>query len=631
MSRSAAFARPLIPSVIRWPSAQRLAAGALLALALGLPASARAQAADTVLYAVNNTTTLYAITNRAAGSVAAGSFATLSFAAIAVARDPVSGRIFYASGAAPVGRIAYYDPATGLNTTINAAGTAPNNILRLAFNSAGVLYALGDSARLSVLYTINTTTGAYTSLGSVRIGTTVGPIFPNSGDMAFHPTTGVLYATTYADANNCNGNCNGSSATALYTINLANRVATKVGDDFGPATTQTSLAFIGSTLYSGGANGSLYTLSLTTAAATTIAATSAVAFQDFTTGIIGADLQVTLTASGSFITGSSVTYTMTAKNNGPYPATGTITLVDTLPAGFGAPTASGTGWTCGVSGQVVTCTRAGPMASAFTAPVVNIVVVVAGAATSVTNTAHVFTLSTPDQNPLNDASSLTSAVTVYAVSTTPDGATITRLPSKGVSYSDVFVVTNAGTMPDTYSLSATVAPAGIVMITQVNGVPVTTGTTGVLAAGASATVTVTDTVAAAAATGAVATITLTATSTTIVTVKDAGDVTVTVARAGLSITKQLYRDNQTTLINGAANVAMNEYVQYKVTVTSTGAASASAVSVADVIPAQVTYQSATGDLAGWTFVKPAGTLTATLAGTLASGTSRYFWIRVRVK
>jgi uncharacterized repeat protein (TIGR01451 family) len=78
-------------------------------------------------------------------------------------------------------------------------------------------------------------------------------------------------------------------------------------------------------------------------------------------------------------------------------------------------------------------------------------------------------------------------------------------------------------------------------------------------------------------------------------------------------------------------VATGEYVQYKVTVTNSGGADAAAVSVADVIPAQVTYMTATGDLAGWTFVKPAGTLTASLAGTIPGSTSRFFWIRVQVK
>jgi uncharacterized repeat protein (TIGR01451 family) len=598
-------------------------------LALGLPhAPARAQAVgDTVLYAVNNTTTLYAVTNRTTGTT--GAFATLAFAALAVARDPVSKKIYYVSGAAPIGRVAYYDPATGTNTVINSTGTAPENILRLAFNSTGVLYAVGDSARASRLYTINTATGAYTSLGSVTLA---GLPFPNSGDISFDPVTGTLYATAYTDPANCQGNCGGTSGTALYSINLATRVASQIGNGFGAAATQTSLAFAGGLLYSAGGNGSLYSINKGTGAiTTTVLATSGFAFQDFTVGTYGADLSVTLTASGTFRTGSSVTYTLATRNNGPYAATGTITLVDTLPLGFLTPTGSGTGWTCGTIGQIVTCTIAGPVPSASTLNPVSIVTTVGSPVASVTNTAHGFTGSTPDQNPSNNASSVTSSVDVHAVSTAPDGASIMRLPSNGTSYTQVFVVTNSGALVDSYAVAATVS-SGDVTVTQVNGAAGTTATTLPVNAASSVNVTVTYTVSAAAATGVSPTLTLTATSTTVgAAAKDSGTLTITVARAGLSMAKELYRDDQTTLVSGPLSVASGEYVQYKVTISSTGSADATSVSVADVIPAQVTYVSATGDLAGWTFVKPAGTLTATLAGTLSAGTSRFFWIRVRVK
>jgi uncharacterized repeat protein (TIGR01451 family) len=626
MSRQPSIAPAPSPASPLVRRAQRLAA-ALLVLAVALPgASAGAQAADTVLYAVNNTTTLYAVTNRATGTT--GAFATLSFAAIAVARDPVTKRIYYVSGSAPVGRVAYYDPATGTNTVINATGTAPNSILRLGFNAAGVLYAIGDSARQSLLYTINTATGAYTSLGSVTVGAANGLPLPNSGDIAFDPVTGTLYATAYSDPSNCQGGCVGA-ATALYTIDLTTRDATLVAD-FGPMTTQTALAFAGTALYSAGADGSLYSLDKTTGVATPVA-TTAFAFQDFATGTIAADLQITLTASPGFTTGAIATYTLAAANNGPFPATGTITLVDTLPAGLSTPTASGTGWACTVAGQIVTCTRAGPVPSGVALPPVTIAVTVTGSATSVTNTAWIFTLSTPDQNPTNNSSSVTSAVTVYAVATTPKGATATRLPSNGTSYTQVFVVTNSGNQLDSYVVAAAVAPAGILTVTQVNGVAGTTGAISALAAGASANVTVTYTVAGSAATGAAATLTLRATSSTVATVADQGDLTVTVARAGLALAKQLYRDDRTTLVSGAAGVSTGEYVQYRVTVTSTGGADATAVSVSDAIPVQMTYDTAAGDVAGWTFTTASATLTATLTGTLTSGSSRYFWIRVMVK
>jgi hypothetical protein len=45
----------------------------------------------------------------------------------------------------------------------------------------------------------------------------------------------------------------------------------------------------------------------------------------------------------------------------------------------------------------------------------------------------------------------------------------------------------------------------------------------------------------------------------------------------------------------------------------------------------VTYVSTASDAAGWTISETAGTVSASLTGTLAPAASRYFWIRVRVK
>lgn len=55
--------------------------------------------------------------------------------------------------------------------------------------------------------------------------------------------------------------------------------------------------------------------------------------------------------------GEAYTYTLTVFNDGPSVTDGTITLTDTVPVELGAPTtASGAGWSCGISGQDVTCT-----------------------------------------------------------------------------------------------------------------------------------------------------------------------------------------------------------------------------------------------------------------------------------
>jgi uncharacterized repeat protein (TIGR01451 family) len=597
----------------------RLAIAAALLL-VARPDAGRAQAADTVLYVVNNTTTLSLVTNRTTGATA--TVATLAFATSALARDPATKRIYYLStnAATPLGRVAYYDPATGTNTILNSVGSAGDNVVKLTFN-AGVLYAIGDSTHGSQLYTISPTTGAYTSAGSVRIGSAAGQLFPDNGDLAFDPISGVLYA---------NGNRpGGAGGTSLYTINLATRVATQVGV-ITAANSQASLSFAAGILYSGGGGGTLYSVNTTTGVGTLVT-TTAFGYFDFATGPPVADLQITMAVSPGFAVGTAETYTLTVRNNGPYTASG-ITVVDTLPVGIQYNSATGGTWACSALLQVVTCTRAATLASGVTAAglVLN-VTVLNTVASSITNVAVVSgTLS--DQNLANNRATATSAVTVRSVAVTPDGGAVTRLPSNGTNYSQVFVVTNTGSLTGTYNLAAAVAPAGIVTIVSVNGVAGSAGTTALLAAnGGTSNATVVYSVAAGAATGATATITLTATSTTTPTATDNGTLVVTVARAGLSVGKQLYRDDQATLVTGAAQVATGEFVQYRVTVTSTGAAAASAVSVADVIPAQVTYNTATGDAAGWTFATAGTTLTATLTGTLASGASRYYWIRVRVK
>jgi uncharacterized repeat protein (TIGR01451 family) len=610
--------------VARFPRLFALLSGVLLALHAP---SARAQsAADTALYVVNNTTTLSVMTSRTTGTLA--TVGTLAFATSALARDPVTKRIYYiaTNAATPVGRVAYYDPATGTNTIINNVGTAGDNPVRMTFGG-GLIYAIGDVAHGSLLYTIDPNTGVYTTLGAVRVGSAAGELFPDNGDLAFDPISGVLYANGNRPA--------GASGTSLYTINLATRIATHIGV-LATGVTQASLTFAAGILYSGGGGGELYTVNTATGAGTLVVNT-ALSYYDFATGPPVADLAITaLTASATWAVGTAETYTITVRNNGPYPATG-ITLVDTLPTGLQYTGFSGAGWACSNALQIVTCTRAAALASATNATNLVLNVTVLGTvAPSVTNAATV-SGALADQNLANNRATATTPVTVRSVAVTPDAGTATRLPNNvtNPTYTQVFVVTNTGSLTGTYNVVATVAPAGVATIVSVNGVAGSTGTTGATALaanGGTSNVTVVYSVAAAAATGATATITLTATSTGAAPVAtDAGNLTVTVARAGLSMAKALYRDDRTTLVSGG--VAAGEYVQYRVTVTSTGSADATGVSVADNIPAQVTYVTAAGDLAGWTFAPaaPSPTLTATLAGVLTSGSSRYFWIRVRVK
>ncbi|MEW5928118.1 MAG: hypothetical protein AB1941_11585 [Gemmatimonadota bacterium] len=236
------------------------------------------------------------------------------------------------------------------------------------------------------------------------------------------------------------------------------------------------------------------------------------------------------------------------------------------------------------------------------------------------------------RTPANSDTSTTSLspIAVAGISVTPDAGTVSRLPGgAGTQYTATYTLTNPGGVAGTFNLAASTANGAVLTIVSVNG---TAGASGSVAVGAGGTQTVdvVYTIATGAAVGSTAGLTLTATSATDPATTDAGSYTVTVIGASVSMSKEAFRDDQTTAIGAGDRVLPGEYIQYRITVTNTGASAASSVSVSDPLPAQVTYQSASGDAAGWTIGESSGTVTAGLA-TLAPAASRFFWIRVRVK
>ena len=217
----------------------------------------------------------------------------------------------------------------------------------------------------------------------------------------------------------------------------------------------------------------------------------------------------------------------------------------------------------------------------------------------------------------------------YAVAVTPDGGqSITKVPSNGANYSFTFTVTNNGNGTDGFSLVAS-HPNAAITIVSVNGVAGSSTSISGVAAGAAPTIAVVYSVNNVAA-GSTDNVVLTATSTGDNTKSDAGFADLTVIRPALSMAKAAYRDDQTTLLGVGDVVLPGEYIQYKITVTNGGAAAASVVHIDDLLPTEVTYQSATGDLAGWTFANTGNDVDADLTGTLAPSASRFIWIRVRI-
>ena len=158
------------------------------------------------------------------------------------------------------------------------------------------------------------------------------------------------------------------------------------------------------------------------------------------------DLTITKSHTGNFTQGQSgATYTITVTNSGAAPTIGTVTLIDTVPTGLVPTAASGTGWTCTVSGETVNCTRGDPLAAgASYAPVTVTVDVADNAPPSVTNRAIV--AGGGDVFPPNNV-----AEDITAVTTGPD-LTITKTHPNGFGPGQtgvifILTVTNRGGAP----------------------------------------------------------------------------------------------------------------------------------------------------------------------------------------
>jgi uncharacterized repeat protein (TIGR01451 family) len=135
------------------------------------------------------------------------------------------------------------------------------------------------------------------------------------------------------------------------------------------------------------------------------------------------DLTLGKSHTGNFVAGTSGVYTLTVQNAGTGPTVDTITVTDTLPSGLDYVSGTGTNWTCGAVGRVVTCTNPGPLL-VNGASAISLTVNVGGLAIpSVTNSAAVS--GGGEANTAND--SATDPTTVSGG--TGAGFTVTGFPS----------------------------------------------------------------------------------------------------------------------------------------------------------------------------------------------------------
>lgn len=216
-----------------------------------------------------------------------------------------------------------------------------------------------------------------------------------------------------------------------------------------------------------------------------------------------------------------------------------------------------------------------------------------------------------------------------AVSVTPDGLqNLQRLPSNGTNYTFNFTITNNASGTDGFDLLAS-HPRTPITIVSVNGVLGDSARITGVGAGASQVIAVVYSIGNVPA-GTPDTLVLKGRSVASPGTSDNGFADLTVIRPLLAIDKVAFRDNQATPI-GTGTVVPGEFIQYKITVTNNGSAPASVVHVADALATQLTFASTSPDAAGWTLSNVGNNVSADLTGTLAIGTSRFFWVRASVK
>ncbi len=155
------------------------------------------------------------------------------------------------------------------------------------------------------------------------------------------------------------------------------------------------------------------------------------------------DLKVTKTHVGNFTRGSSASYTISVSNVSTLGATsGVVTMNDTLPIGLTPTGASGTGWSCSISGQTVSCVRADslPVASSYASITLNATVLQSAPAT-VTNTATI--AGGNDANLLNNVATDVALVVSSADLAVSDAASPNPVAAgSNITYTQI--VTNNG-------------------------------------------------------------------------------------------------------------------------------------------------------------------------------------------
>ncbi|HKO96860.1 MAG TPA: LamG-like jellyroll fold domain-containing protein, partial [Pyrinomonadaceae bacterium] len=336
----------------------------------------------------------------------------------------------------------------------------------------------------------------------------------------------------------------------------------------------------------------------------------------FTAGTGGkckpADLTITKTHTDPFVQGSSGnTYTITVHNDGPGATTGTVTVVDTVPAGLTptSPNGAHNGWNCSIVAQTVTCDRSDVLASGADYPTITLTVTAGANTASVINNVTVSGGGELDASDsfANDTTNLTPSsdllsVKLDSIDPVTAGANITY---------DITVTNNGPSDAQSVTLTDAV-PANTTFVSAVHNTgpvfscvnPAVGGTGNVVCsiatmpAGTSSTFTMVVNVNAATAEGTTITNNAVAATTTNdpFPLNNTGTATTSVIQSDIEITSKTDTPDP---VEAGSNITYT--VNFK---NNSAVNTASNVTVTDAVPTGTTFVSAAAP-AGWSPVTPA--------------------------
>lgn len=290
-----------------------------------------------------------------------------------------------------------------------------------------------------------------------------------------------------------------------------------------------------------------------------------------------------------------------------------VSAVITLHSSLTFVSGSGTGWTVGAVGQVVTCTRATLAVGA--APTITVTVTSGASPTTAVTTADASATGVPNANQDSESTTIQSVNTTLTVTLAESADPV----NVSTNFSYTSVVTNTGANAAT-SVSAVITLDASLTFVSGSGTGwsvsalagVVTCTRATLAVGAAPTLTITVTAGASA---------LTATSEA-----DASAANAAAAPQATETTRIRATTTLTVAIDDSADpVNISTNYSYTTTVTNTGSATAETASAVIALDASLTFVSGSGT--GWTVNNVSGTVTCTRA-TLAVGAAPVITITV---